>query len=131
MSRLTNTASSSAPSVREGMAAIVALLLAFAAFDDITTGNETDFTVEYLALILSAIVLLFVSLRQLRSHRYFIACASLAALAGALWAVPALKQGAVPAPWNEYVVTLYAFVWFGALALQLLVSGFIASRRAL
>ena len=131
MSSLTNAApSQSAGSVREGLIALGTLLLAYGAIDDITTGNETDFTVEYVALVLSAVVLMFVSIHQLRSRRYFIACASFAALAGALWAVPALKQGAVPAPWTEYVITLCAFVWFGMLALQLLVSGVIASRRA-
>ena len=123
--------SQSGRSLREGLVALVAVLLAYAAFDDITTGNETDFTVEYVALMLSGAVLLFVSIRQFRSRRYFIACASLAALAGALWAVPALKQHAVPAPWTQYVVTMCTFIWFGTLALKLVVSGFIANRRAL
>lgn len=48
-------------------AAVVTLagsLVAFAALDDITTGNETDFTQEYTALLGFAVWLLFLALRR-------------------------------------------------------------------
>jgi hypothetical protein len=54
---------------RDGAVTAAALLLAFAAFDDITTGHETDFTTEYGALLASAGGLLYVTFRLIRTSR--------------------------------------------------------------
>jgi hypothetical protein len=40
--------------LRNGTVTWLAVLLSFAAFDDITTGTETDFAVEYGALVACA-----------------------------------------------------------------------------
>ena len=40
---------------------IVVLLLAYAAFDDITTDNDTDFRLEYGMLILAALWMAYVA----------------------------------------------------------------------
>jgi hypothetical protein len=65
--------------LRDGALTSLALLLSFAAFDDITTGNETDFTVEYGALVVSAGWLLFVVLSLVRSSRSVLGSISLVA----------------------------------------------------
>lgn len=54
---------------RDAAVTFAVLLLSFAAFDDITTGNETDFTLEYGALLVGAGWLLFVTFRLIRASR--------------------------------------------------------------
>jgi len=71
--------------MRVAVLTIVALLLAFCAFDDITTGNESSFITEYAALLLCAFWLLFVSVRLLRGAHRFLGAISLFALAGGVW----------------------------------------------
>lgn len=39
--------------LRDGAVTLGAVLLSYAAFDDITTGHETDFTLEYAALLVA------------------------------------------------------------------------------
>src|SRR5688572_9968272 len=72
--------------LREGSLTLVALLLAFAAFDDITTDNDTDFTVEYAALVVCAIWLMFVAFRLIQGSRPVLGGIAFVALAGAVWA---------------------------------------------
>ena len=55
--------------LRDGAVTCAVLLLTFAALDDITTGNETDFTNEYGAVLISAAWLLFVTSRLIRTRR--------------------------------------------------------------
>ena len=102
---------------------VIALLMAFAAFDDITTGNEPDFSGEYLAAAICGVCLLLVSIQLLRHRRYVLGVASLTALAGAIWAEPAIKPGMVAALSPEYAVFTGAFIWFAAIALYLGVTG--------
>lgn len=45
------------------------LLLSYAALDDITTGSEANFTLEYVWLLVAAGWLLFVTFRVLRVRR--------------------------------------------------------------
>ena len=52
--------------LRDGIVTLAAMAIAFAAFDDITTGNETDFRQEYVALLLCLMWLLFVAVRLIR-----------------------------------------------------------------
>lgn len=56
---------------RDGAVTIAALLLSFAALDDITTGTETNLTLEYGALLACAGWLLFLTFRLMRAspHR--------------------------------------------------------------
>ncbi len=103
-----------------GMAA--AVVLAFAAFDDITTDRDTDFTVEYAVLAACALWLCVASIRLLSGRHRRLGGVSLVALAGALWAQRGIGPGMTPDLWPEYLVMIAAFLWFGALALFLFVS---------
>jgi len=72
---------------------LVALLLVFAAFDDITTDNATTFRVEYTFLAGCAGWLLFVAWSLIRGGQRTLGFASLVALASALWAQHAIGPG--------------------------------------
>ena len=54
--------------VRDAFVTLGTLVFAVLAFDDITTDNATDFTVEYLALSACAIWLLVLGVRFIRQH---------------------------------------------------------------
>jgi hypothetical protein len=106
-----------------GAVTVAVLLLSFAAFDDITTGNETDFRLEYAALLVSAAWLFFVAFRLIRASRWVLGVISLVALAGALLGQREIRPGITPGLWPAYVVTTTAFIWFFAVAVVLFVSG--------
>ena len=104
----------------------VALLLAFAAFDDITTDSAAEFTVEYNALVACAAWFAFVAVRLIRIGDTTLGIVSLAALGGALWGQHGIAVGTTPGVSPEYLVVAAAFVWFSALTTCLLLRG---SRR--
>ena len=95
---------------------LVALLLVFAAFADITTDNATTFRVEYTFLVGCAGWLLFVAWSLIRGGHRALGFASLVALASALWAQQAIGPGMVPGLRPEYIVMIAAYFWFWALA---------------
>jgi hypothetical protein len=101
---------------------IVALLLTFAAFDDITTDNATTFRVEYTLLVACAGWLLFVAWSLLRDGHRALGIASLASLAGALWAQHAIgpRSSMAREVRPEYVVITAAYLWFWVLAATML-----------
>ena len=105
--------------MRDAVLSVFAVFLAFAAFDDITTGNESDFTTEYAGLVLCAVWLLFVSIRLLRSSHRVLGGISLVALAAGIWSLRAIGPGTIPGLWTEYVVMAAALLWFAALSLIL------------
>ena len=72
---------------------LVALLLVFGAFDDITTDNATTFRVEYTFLVGCAGWLLFVAWFLIRGGHRTLGFASLVVLASALWAQHAIAPG--------------------------------------
>ena len=109
--------------LRDGVVTLAALMLAFAAFDDITTGTESNFTLEYAALLACAGWLLSVTLRLLRASHRVLGAISFIALAGAVWAQSEIGRGIVPGLWPAYVMTASAFLWFSVVAVVLLVSG--------
>jgi hypothetical protein len=94
---------------------LVALLLVFAAFDDITTDNATTFQVEYTFLVGCAGWLLFVAWSLIRGGHRTLGYASLVALASALWAQHAIGPRMVPGLRPEYIVMTSAYFWFWAL----------------
>jgi hypothetical protein len=108
--------------LRDGAVTFAALLLSFAAFDDITTGNEMDFTFEYAALLGAAGWLLFVTFRLIAASRRLLGAISLVALACALWGQREIGPGITPQFWPAYMVTLSAFFWFTIVAVVLLAS---------
>lgn len=95
---------------------LVALLLVFAAFDDITTDNATTFRVEYTFLVGCAGWLLFVAWSLIRGGHRALGFASLVALASAVWAQHAIGPGMVRGLRPEYIVMTAAYFWFWALA---------------
>ena len=110
---------------RDAVVTIAALLLVFAAFDDITTDNATSFPLEYTILVGSAVWLLFIALRLMRRGRALLGGISLLALASAVWGQRAVGPGVV---WRsggagfkpEYVAVISAYGWFCALSLAML-----------
>src|SRR3954453_5848574 len=115
----------SRPLRRDAVVTIAALLLVFAAFDDITTDNATSFPFEYTILVASAVWLLFIALRLMRRGRALLGGISLLALASAVWGQRAVGPGVV---WGrgghgfkpEYVAVISAYGWFCALSLAML-----------
>ena len=111
--------------LRDAVVTIAALLLVFAAFDDITTDDATSFLLEYTILIASAVWLLFVAVRLMRHGQGLLGGISLLALAGAVWGQRAVGPGVV---WHqhgagfkpEYVAVTSAYGWFCILALAML-----------
>lgn len=99
---------------------IAALVLVFAAFDDITTDTATTFRAEYTLLAGCAAWLLFVAWSLLRDGHRALALTCFIALASAAWAQHAIRPGMV-AKWRpEYVVFTTAYLSFWALAGALL-----------
>jgi hypothetical protein len=109
--------------IRDGLLSFVVLLLAFAAFDDITTDKATSFRVEYTVLATCAVWFGSLAVRLLRLGYRTFGMVSLAALAGALWGQSAMHPDITPGFWPGYLVTIGAFLWFLALAISLLVLG--------
>jgi hypothetical protein len=109
--------------LRDALISLVALLLAFAAFDDITTDNSTRFTTEYIVLLGCALWFGFLAVRLIRVGRRTLGFLSLLALSGALWGQRGIGTDITPALWPEYVVTIGVFLWFLALTATLMVLG--------
>ena len=99
---------------------VVALVLVFAAFDDITTDNATTFRVEYTFLVGCAGWLLFVAWSLIRGGHRALGFASLFALASALWAQHAIGPRTVRGLRPEYIVMTAAYFWFWTLASAML-----------
>ncbi|HEU4939226.1 MAG TPA: hypothetical protein VFT39_22415 [Vicinamibacterales bacterium] len=106
--------------VRDAVITIIALLLVFAAFDDITTDNATTFSVEYSALAICAAWLAFVSVRLWRTHHRILGSVSALALIAGVWAQRAIGRDMAAGLRLEYVVLPAAYVWFWAVAIALL-----------
>ena len=110
---------------RDAVVTIAALLLVFAAFDDITTDNAASFPLEYTILVACAVWLLFIAVRLMRHGHGLLGGISLLALASAVWGQRAVGPGVV---WGqsdagfkpEYVAVMAAYGWFCALSLAML-----------
>lgn len=107
----------------DAIVTLTAVLLAFAAFDDITTDDAASFTLEYVALAACGLALAFVAARLFRAGHSLLAAVSVAALAAAAWGQRAIRPGLVPGFEPEHVVTAAALLWFAALSLVLLALG--------
>ena len=79
--------------LRDAVVTIAALLLVFAAFDDITTDSATSFPLEYTILAASAVWLLFIAVRLMRRGHGLLGGISLLALASAVWGQRAIGPG--------------------------------------
>jgi hypothetical protein len=106
-----------------GLGTFAALLLIFAALDDIATDNATTFRAEYTALFLCAIWLGFLVLRLLRAGYTRLGAVSLVALAAGVWSQHGITPGMTPGFRAEYLGLPAAYLWFIALASWLLWRG--------
>ena len=107
--------------LRDAVLTITAVMIAFAAFDDITTDTAATFTFEWLGLGLCATWLLIVSWRLLRGEHRWLGSVSRIALVVAVWAGSTIRPGTGPFG-VEYLATLVGLVWFLGLG------GILASR---
>jgi hypothetical protein len=115
--------------IRNGLITLSALFLVFAAFHDITAGDETDLTAEYFVLCACAAWLAFVALRLIQAKHRVLGGISLVALAAALWGQREIGPGIRPGFWPSDVATAGAFFWFVVLSGLLLALGWRAHRE--
>ena len=108
---------------------VVALLLVYAAFDDITTDNATTFLVEYMLLVGCAGWLLFVAWSLIRGGHRSLGSSSLVALAGALWAQRVIGPDMAPGLRPEHVGIVIAYLWFWGIAGAMFWLGYRARKR--
>lgn len=100
---------------RDAVLTLVAVVLAFAALDDITTDTDSSFTFERLGLAACGVWLGSVSWRLLRGGREWLGAVSAVLLVAAAAAQPAIGPGTQPFRF-EYLATVAGLVWFLALA---------------
>jgi hypothetical protein len=117
----------------DGLLLFGGFLLAFAAFDDITTdASVTAFVPEYLCLAAVAAIFAVVCLRLIRRGHNFLGWSLLALLAAGIWAQRGIGPGARPNLGVEYLTVAAAAVWFLALSCWLVSLGLrvIQTKRA-
>ena len=93
------------PLLRDAAGTLATVLLAFAAFDDITTDRATTFTFEWVALAVCGVWLLTVSWRLLRSEIRWLGAVSVVALVAAVGAGSTIRPGTGPFQ-IEYLTTI-------------------------
>ena len=101
--------------LRDAAVTLAAVLLAFAAFDDITTDNDTNFTVEWACLAVCGLLLAMVSWRLLRRGHRWLGYISVVVLVAAVGAGSTIRPGISPFR-IEYLITLAGLLWFLGLA---------------
>ena len=106
-----------------GLLTAGALLLVYAAFDDITTDNATSFTVEYSFLAVCGAWLLYLAIRVFAARRRVLGSVSLAALAVAVWSQFTIGSGLAQGWLTPYVLFGVAYLWFCILSATLVYSG--------
>lgn len=97
--------------LRDAVLTVTAVLIAFAAFDDITTDTATTFWFEWLGLGVCAAWLLIVSWREVRSGHRRLGWVSVIALVIAVGAGSAIRPGIGPSR-IEYLATMAGLAWF-------------------
>lgn len=97
--------------LRDAAITLATVLLAFAAFDDITTDTATTFTFEWVGLAVCGASLLMVSWRLLRSGHRWLGSVSVIALVAAVAAGSAIRPGTGPFQ-VEYLTTIAGLLWF-------------------
>jgi hypothetical protein len=99
---------------------IAAVLLAYAAFDDITTDHDTNFVFERAMVALCVGWLAWVTWQCIAERRRALSLVSVVLLAGAVLAQPRVVQGPQGSV-AAYLVTLACLVWFLGVAVWLAV----------
>lgn len=103
----------------EAVITMVIVLVAFAAFDDVTTDTDSSFVFEYSGLAVCGAGVLVLALRLVREGRQALGVISLIALAGAVWGTLGIGPSTVPSRELHYLATAGALVWFAVLSLTL------------
>lgn len=97
--------------LRDAVLTFTAVLIAFAAFDDITTDTALTFTFEWLGLGVCAAWLLTVSWRLRRGEHPWLGSVSVIALVVAVGAGSTIRPGIDPFR-VEYLATIAGLIWF-------------------
>jgi cation transport ATPase len=97
--------------LRDALLTFTAVLIAFAAFDDITTDTASTFTFEWLGLSVCTACLLVVSWRLVRGEHRWLGSVSVIALVVAVGAGSTIRPGTGPSR-VEYLATIAGLVWF-------------------
>ena len=110
------------------MLTLAVVVLAFLAFDDITTDSATRFPLEYFWLLGSSVWCLVIAVRLFRTGHRVLGTVSLLALGGAAWGGRAIGARDVPGLQPEYVATLAGVIWFFVLSVILVLLGIRGNR---
>jgi hypothetical protein len=107
----------------DGVVTLVAIVLAFLAFDDITTDNSTSFRVEYTFLLACVVWGIILIVRLARRGRSTLAGACTGLLLAVLWGQQRIGPG-TRASWQpQYVAATAAFAGFLLVAIYLVTKG--------
>lgn len=103
--------------IRDAVFTVIAVLVAFAALDDITTDNALSFPLERLALVGCAVWFLRVAWRLWQQDQRVLGAMSCGLVVLAVVVHPTIGQGALPAQfvylaWAGYLATIGALAWF-------------------
>ena len=129
MRREIDVRSSATGMLATGAVSAAALCLAFAAVDDITTGNQPDLSLEYYALAAVALWFACLSIRVCRAGFRLLGAVSGLALLIAVLGRGAIRPDVEPGLWPPYVASVGAFLTFGVVSLMLLALGWRDLRR--
>ena len=97
--------------LRDAALTLSAILLAFAAFDDITTDTATTFTAEWIGLTVCGVWLAIVSWRLLRGAQRWLGSMSMVAVIAEVAAGSTIRPGTGPFK-VEYLLTIAGLFWF-------------------
>jgi hypothetical protein len=108
----------------DGLVLFGGFMLAFAAFDDITTdASAPAFVAEYVCLTAVAAACAVVGLRLIRAGRNLPGWLSLAMLAAGIWAQRGIGPGTRPNLGHEYLTVAAVATWFLVLSCKLISLG--------
>ncbi len=104
----------------DGLMTLAAVVLAFLAFDDITTDHATSFRMEYTCLLACAVWGVVLIVRLARRARSVLAGVCTALLLALLWGQQGIGPGTRPGWQAEYVIATAAMAGFLLSAVYLL-----------
>ena len=107
-----------------GFITLAAVLMAYAAFDDITTDDAATFTVEYIILIFCTSWILFVSIILLIKRKLIIGTASFAVLAVVIWGQQTIGPATIAGFKTGHIAMLTSLGWFFCISIFMLIAGF-------
>jgi peptidoglycan/LPS O-acetylase OafA/YrhL len=108
--------------LRDAILTVAVVILAFLAFDDITTDSATSFPAERLTLAVCATWCVGLAWRLLRERRRVIGVLSLGVVAIALWGQRDIGPGTVASWEPHYLAVVVSLGWF------LFVAGILANQ---